>query len=56
MDMEEETRRDLASLQREKELLQAKEKQNEDAIDEARRVVVSIWKNCLLRGTGRSSS
>ena len=34
MDMEEETRRELASLQREKELLQAKEKENEDAIDE----------------------
>lgn len=34
VDMEEETRRELASLQREKELLQAKEKENEDAIDE----------------------
>lgn len=34
MDMEEETRRELDSLQREKEVLQAKEKDNLDAIDE----------------------
>lgn len=34
VDMEEETRRELASLQREKEVLQAKEKDNLDAIDE----------------------
>lgn len=34
MDMEEETRRELSSLQRERELLQAKEKSNLDAIDE----------------------
>jgi len=32
--MEQETRRELASLQRERELLQAKEKDNLDAIDE----------------------
>eukprot|EP00903_Cladosiphon_okamuranus_P014233 g13222.t1 len=40
VDMEEETRRELASLQREKELLLAKEKQNEDAIDEVRRQIM----------------
>lgn len=34
MDMEEETRRELSALQRERELLQAKEKENIDAIDE----------------------
>lgn len=34
VDMEEETRRELASLQRERELLQEKEKNNETAIDE----------------------
>ena len=43
MDMEEETRRELASLQREKELLQSKEKENEDAIDEVRRSS-RLWK------------
>lgn len=32
--MEEETRRELSALQRERELLQAKEKSNLDAIDE----------------------
>lgn len=36
MDMEQETRRELESLQRERELLQAKEKDNLDAIDEVR--------------------
>eukprot|EP00752_Nemacystus_decipiens_P005082 g4612.t2 len=40
VDMEEETKRELASLQREKELLQAKEKENEDAIDEVRRQIM----------------
>lgn len=39
MDMEEETRRELSSLQREREMLQAKEKRNLDAIDEVRGVV-----------------
>lgn len=34
VDMEEETRRELSALQRERELLQAKEKENIDAIDE----------------------
>lgn len=34
VDMEEETRRELAALQRERELLQAQEKDNVDAIDE----------------------
>lgn len=42
MDMEEETRRELASLQREKELLQAKEKENEDAIDEVRMPLIAL--------------
>ena len=32
--MEEETRRELSALQRERKLLQAKEKENIDAIDE----------------------
>lgn len=32
--MEEETRRELSALQRERELLQVKEKENIDAIDE----------------------
>ena len=36
VDMEQETRRELESLQRERELLQAKEKDNLDAIDEVR--------------------
>lgn len=40
--MEEETRRELASLQREKELLQAKEKENEDAIDEVRMPLIAL--------------
>lgn len=34
VDMEEETTRELSALQRERELLQAKEKENRDAIDE----------------------
>lgn len=37
MDIEEETRQELVALQREKELLQAKERENEDAIDEVGR-------------------
>ncbi|CAM9483080.1 unnamed protein product [Ectocarpus sp. 4 AP-2014] len=40
VDMEEETRRELASLQRERELLQEKEKNNEAAIDEVRRQIM----------------
>ncbi|CAM9280750.1 unnamed protein product, partial [Hapterophycus canaliculatus] len=40
VDMEEETRRELASLQREKEVLQAKEKDNLDAMDEVRRQIM----------------
>lgn len=37
VDIEEETRQELVALQREKELLQAKERENEDAIDEVGR-------------------
>lgn len=55
MDMEEETRRELASLQREKELLQSKEKENEDAIDEARGVMSLKALLCLLLWTDRSN-
>ncbi|CAM9223287.1 unnamed protein product [Ectocarpus fasciculatus] len=40
VDMEEETRRELASLQRERELLQEKEQDNETAIDEVRRQIM----------------
>lgn len=59
MDMEEETRRELSSLQRERELLQAKEKSNLDAIDEVRGVVFQnqqlLYGVKWVRGAGRRS-